>query len=558
MASTSSSTSSNVNSTVRALVEDFLSLHQKRLLSQVDAFVTATLAGRSDDDVDASSSSSTAPNADENGAVREALDARFRRWHIAFNVPFTITKDWDGARQRLAAACPPASQWDLLVARIRAETRGFSEADALRALEKQFNIARRRGQSFVALKVEESTGAQSVSPIAALRPVASTIRQAAESPSPTTTATTTAPIERPALVAVKPVEGKTDPQQEDLREWILALLNPEMIAAHPNLVALAPLVDAVKSSANVVDLLRDGLLMSFLVQSLRALPPPSIKLPKRITGFYRRDNVSACLKDVATHFPQFHVTAMLDVGDIVIDDDNTTAAEKDRKDRRVMTFLLNMSKAALRGGQYSGPVPVFVQLDEEIDKEAATITEAEMSTACDDDPQINSSPAASQVQHGAVQASGVSPPSALPVEEVAASPVPYASTSLPEPSKPVDVDVISKREINAAVEEGDDAPAAAAAPEYVPCYGDAIDEGVGALMNRTLQKFPGLANITQLKRLARSGAYVIYHRISKKKTLVHIRAMRSTLMIRVGGGWDVLEHWLSRHAVDMLGKAAAR
>lgn len=48
-------------------------------------------------------------------------------------------------------------------------------------------------------------------------------------------------------------------------------------------------------------------------------------------------------------------------------------------------------------------------------------------------------------------------------------------------------------------------------------------------------------------RWKHTGEYVVYHRITKKRTVVHVREVRNQLMIRVGGGWDLFPNWLARH-----------
>ena len=48
-------------------------------------------------------------------------------------------------------------------------------------------------------------------------------------------------------------------------------------------------------------------------------------------------------------------------------------------------------------------------------------------------------------------------------------------------------------------------------------------------------------------RWKHTGEYVVYHRITKKRTVVHVREVRNQLMIRVGGGWDLFPDWLARH-----------
>jgi hypothetical protein len=111
--------------------------------------------------------------------------------------------------------------------------------------------------------------------------------------------------------------------------------------------------------------------------------------------------------------------------------------------------------------------------------------------------------------------------------------------------------VISKQTIAEAVEvlkksegfRGD----VTATTTYVPRRGDDIDEKVGEVVNRTLLQ----QSHTRIKRLPHSGAYVVYHRVTGKRSIVHVRVVRTTLMIRVGGGWDGFESWLARHTVEV-------
>ena len=75
-----------------------------------------------------------------------------------------------------------------------------------------------------------------------------------------------------------------------------------------------------------------------------------------------------------------------------------------------------------------------------------------------------------------------------------------------------------------------------------------MDKQVGSTFNALLKEHKKAH--TRIKRLAHQGQYVVYHRITGKRTVVYVRVVQKNLMIRVGGGWDVFSDWLSRHLVD--------
>ena len=80
---------------------------------------------------------------------------------------------------------------------------------------------------------------------------------------------------------------------------------------------------------------------------------------------------------------------------------------------------------------------------------------------------------------------------------------------------------------------------------YVSMKGDPIDRKVARAVNRVFGKHTYAD--TRIKRLTNSGEYVVFHKITGKRTVVYVRDVRENLMIRVGGGWDDFEGWLERH-----------
>lgn len=93
--------------------------------------------------------------------------------------------------------------------------------------------------------------------------------------------------------------------------------------------------------------------------------------------------------------------------------------------------------------------------------------------------------------------------------------------------------------------------------QYVAVSGDDIDKKVCKAVNKIFGK--NAYTNTRIKRLAHTGEYVVFHKITGRRTIVYVREVRHNLMIRVGGGWDDFEGWLERHVnIGLEGEKSAK
>lgn len=83
---------------------------------------------------------------------------------------------------------------------------------------------------------------------------------------------------------------------------------------------------------------------------------------------------------------------------------------------------------------------------------------------------------------------------------------------------------------------------------YKAKHDDDVDQEVGKSFNKMLLLHANTH--TRVKRTKNKGEYIIYHKITGKRTVVYVRVVQKHLMIRVGGGWDDFNDFLARRLVD--------
>lgn len=398
--------------------------------------------------------------------------------------------DHDGALRRLQEAVPQAALDDCVIALARAEAKGFSEVDARRALERAFGVVRARGASVI------SAAPSQLSSSATCR-----------SPRPDS--------------AHAPSAALTDPIAEEMRDWIGALLGTYYSEKF------------MRRNEALPKLLQDGVVLLIVAQRLinYALDDADVKLPKRSDGFFGRENVQRALSTLVSHL-KIQAELAPDASDVC----------DGKQERSTVSFLLHAARRVAADESYAGPLPEILRLEADIDKNVKEISDAEVSAAimCSSndvtppgEPRDLQNGVAAEEFHSTP--TGYRPPTTKPIVE---------PTSLFEPEKPADR-VVSKAAIASCV-EGIKRQAPLETNRYVPRPSDELDGCVAAVVNRTMAQCPKTQ--TRVRRLPHDGAYVLYHRVTGKRSVVHVRVVRSVLMIRVGGGWDHFESWLVKHA----------
>jgi hypothetical protein len=243
-----------------------------------------------------------------------------------------------------------------------------------------------------------------------------------------------------------------------------------------------------------------------------------------------------------------------------------------KNDRAVVTCLLAVGRWALDAGRCA---PQLATLDREIEQQLQDVKEGDIDAAinaAEDDAascgEVGSADDDSDDEDGiAVAAADAELTLAL---SQPSSPVPAAAAAQP-PQPRYEMPVRGAREPVSFLPQGSGdrrepvasqppAPAAgtvthqseASPKRYQAKPNDMVDQRVGKAYNKLLARMHrnGQRLHGRIARTGRAGEYVIYHQITKRRTLVHVRELSAVLMIRVGGGWEDFEDYLARRLVD--------
>lgn len=332
-----------------------------------------------------------------------------------------------------------------------------------------------------------------------------------------------APARARGLSAVIPKSKIDKIMSEEVREWLVQVLGDDFS-------------EEVKSSANVVDSLRNGVLLCVLMQKLKnpSIEKVDIKLPKSSVGFFARENVAKFLQQAAPHF-NIRPEVMFTDADLC----------DSKSDRQVVTCLLSIAGISYRTG--GGAAPAIVLYDKEIEEQAKQVSDADLAVAIGECQRDSLQPIDENSDEDVVDvsvAAAADAKSAPPVLGVAVLSLQPLNAALPEPHKPARMEPKATREAPCSVS----ATFPSTAPRYRPKRSDEVDVQVGKSVN-TLVKKHAHTN-ARIMRMSNQGQYVVYHQITGKRTVVYVRVVQKNLMIRVGGGWNEFEDWLSKHLVD--------
>ncbi|KPI85600.1 hypothetical protein ABL78_5338 [Leptomonas seymouri] len=284
----------------------------------------------------------------------------------------------DAVAKRLHMAVTTASEADVESALREAEMKGFSERDAVRALERKHNVRRVSNRTLQTTRknlnsVQDDAVAEEPSEL--LR-TASQLRHVNVNESSTSFLSGSVSASKPenfggnahdgeptVIVARPPSSLCAPPTQENLdeimseevREWLAKILGETY---NRDVLAMA----------NFIDALRNGVLLHVLLQKMEDPPvaDAALKLPKRSTGFFIRDNVATFLKEAKNRFHL--VDAQLFTDSDLVDG---------KSDRQVVTCLMAMARIAYSAGTIK-LAPSIIMYEREIEQRSAQLTKKEL------------------------------------------------------------------------------------------------------------------------------------------------------------------------------------
>ncbi|KPA81563.1 hypothetical protein ABB37_03904 [Leptomonas pyrrhocoris] len=294
---------------------------------------------------------------------------------------YKITKlpQREAVAKRLHMAVTTASDADVESVLRQTEMKGFSERDATRSLERKCNVQHVTNRSLQAARnslnsrrddkaVEEEQSE--------LQRTTSQLRHVTVSDSSASFlggSTTAVKAENgnnkdgeeessvifarpPSHLSAAPTRDSLDEvMSEEIREWLGKMLGD----AHNSDVLALP---------NFIDALRNGVLLHVLLQKMQDPPvaDADLKLPKRSTGFFIRDNVATFLAEAKRRFNL--VDAQLFTDSDLVDG---------KSDRQVVTCLMAMARIAYNAGSITF-APNIIMYEHEIEQQGSKLTKTDL------------------------------------------------------------------------------------------------------------------------------------------------------------------------------------
>ena len=375
--------------------------------------------------------------------------------------------------------------------------------------------------------------------------------------------------------------------EEEVREWIQQLVRPYFAAKGAREVDL-PLFNA---TLRLCDVLRDGSVL-WVLQRVLANPHMEARqfadLPApKTAGFYGRDNVCQFISFVK----QSVMTSAAQHSSLFTDADLCDA----KGDRAVINCLLLVSKIGAQRRLFNPKLlPAIARFEQEIEEQ-----EAEEAAGASPSPTRQLSTTPNDYHAPSLSPSPPRPPILSPPTENAKK-APFDETALWELMRAVEFDrqrlVVHEAETRRRMythirsrlsilgdlypvisrtvyaphqsvrDVGHASPlphrraphtSSTLGPSQLPAsplraYRPPVSIPAPSLDDKVRQAVAYAANTRRgaaadLYRWKHAGEYVVFHRITKRRTVVHVREVRNQLMIRVGGGWDLFPDWLARH-----------
>ncbi|CAG9584044.1 conserved hypothetical protein [Leishmania major strain Friedlin] len=274
--------------------------------------------------------------------------------------------------RRMREAVPNATDADIESVIRQSEMKGFTERDALRSLERKYSVQHINKRVLLASRGSHSSPqGKALEEESELGHAAGSLHHIKVSE---TSLTSSTPLAASGDVTEKasglslmfsrpPSKLSGAPTREDLDE-IIAEEVREWVA---KMVGVKHNAD-VWSMPNFVDALRSGVLLHVLLQKMES-PPVSdedLKLPKRTTGFFVRDNVATFLTTAKSRYDL--VDAQLFTVSDLVDGKN---------DRQVVTCLMSIARIAYSAGAIKD-APNIIVYEHEIEQQQNRLTRLDL------------------------------------------------------------------------------------------------------------------------------------------------------------------------------------
>ncbi|XP_071501921.1 uncharacterized protein [Diadema antillarum] len=196
------------------------------------------------------------------------------------------------------------------------------------------------------------------------------------------------------------------------------------------------------------------------------------------------------------------------------------------------SFILCLLEVARRGGPIGMPVPMLVQLEQEIDRELNGGTPSEPDSYTSTEPASPSSATTTDVE---------------PESEADSEGKPMDYSSSPEPSPQRKGSLIPRtickprsRHSSSKKKQEPDPEGNVEPPKRIMLTAEVL-KTLDELVRDELQRCSCPVQFPMIREA--EGKY----RIGDSNTLIFVRILRKHVMVRVGGGWDTLTHYLDKH-----------
>lgn len=291
----------------------------------------------------------------------------------------------EAVAKRLHMAVTIANDADVESVLRQTEMKGFSERDAVRSLERKYSVQRitcRTLQDSRNGLHDDATGEPSELQRKASQLRHVTVNENSTTIAPAANAASTNKVtgqhtdrddddsddnddddESSVIIARPPSHLSAAPTRENLdeimseevREWLARMLGDSYNSD-------------VLAMPNFIDALRNGVLLHVLLQKMQEPPvaDADLKLPKRTTGFFIRDNVATFLKEAKKRFNL--VDAQLFTDSDLVDG---------KSDRQVVTCLMAMARIAYSAGTIK-IAPNIVMYEHEIEQQGNKLTKTDI------------------------------------------------------------------------------------------------------------------------------------------------------------------------------------
>ncbi|KAG5465815.1 hypothetical protein CUR178_00529 [Leishmania enriettii] len=274
--------------------------------------------------------------------------------------------------ERLRLTVSSATDADVESAIRQSEMKGLTERDALRLLERKHGVQHHDTGVVVASRSSHSgpqDGSLGEEPEVVHRPcslrhikedeacLAGNALPAARGDASNREPRSSIVLARPPskLTAAPTRQNLDEVMAEEVREWLAKIVGDRFNSD-------------VLSLPNFIDALRSGVLLHVLLQKMESPPvaDEELKLPKRTTGFFIRDNVANFLTTAKTRY-QLIDAQLFTVSDLV----------DGKNDRQVVTCLMSIARIAYSAGTIK-IAPNIIVFEHEIEQQQSRLTRTDL------------------------------------------------------------------------------------------------------------------------------------------------------------------------------------